>query len=111
MSKMLGGLGPAAGLCCSTFWAARPVSIKWPRSRTFPLTPPRSRGICGRLMCCDSSATSINRGTKESAVGVTVTHRAAGRDRGEPKRDGGVGFPMRNAWNPYLEITELKLSG
>jgi cell fate regulator YaaT (PSP1 superfamily) len=53
-ARMLGGLGPCGKtLCCAT-WLTRPkhVTVKMVKEQGLQLSPTKTAGICGRLMCC-----------------------------------------------------------
>lgn len=53
-ARLLGGLGPCGkALCCAT-WLTRPkhVTVKMVKEQGLQLSPTKTAGICGRLMCC-----------------------------------------------------------
>ncbi|MFA4858515.1 MAG: regulatory iron-sulfur-containing complex subunit RicT [Candidatus Margulisiibacteriota bacterium] len=54
VARMLGGLGPCGkNLCCAT-WLTKPkhVTVKMVKEQGLQLSPTKTAGICGRLMCC-----------------------------------------------------------
>ena len=53
-AKVLGGLGSCGrNLCCST-WLGKPqhVTVKMAKEQGLQISPTKTSGICGRLMCC-----------------------------------------------------------
>jgi len=53
-ARLMGGLGPCGrGLCCS-LWLNKPrhVTVKMVKEQGMSLSPTKTSGICGRLMCC-----------------------------------------------------------
>ncbi|MCX5751531.1 MAG: regulatory iron-sulfur-containing complex subunit RicT [Candidatus Saganbacteria bacterium] len=53
-ARFIGGLGPCGRpLCCAT-WLDKPkhITVKMVKEQGFSLSPLRTSGICGRLMCC-----------------------------------------------------------
>ncbi|MBU0573281.1 MAG: regulatory iron-sulfur-containing complex subunit RicT [Candidatus Margulisiibacteriota bacterium] len=53
-AKFIGGLGPCGRpLCCSN-WLERPphITVKMVKDQGFQISPMRTSGMCGRLMCC-----------------------------------------------------------
>lgn len=53
-AKIYSGLGPCGrGLCCAT-WLEKPrhITVKMVKEAGFSISPTRTSGICGRLMCC-----------------------------------------------------------
>ncbi|MBI5400228.1 hypothetical protein HZB07_06470 [Candidatus Saganbacteria bacterium] len=53
-ARMIGGLGPCGrGLCCS-IWLDKPrhVTVRMVKDQGLPISPTKTAGICGRLMCC-----------------------------------------------------------
>ena len=53
-ARIMGGLGPCGrGLCCS-LWLEKPrhVTVKMVKEQGMSLSPTKTSGICGRLMCC-----------------------------------------------------------
>lgn len=53
-ARMMGGMGPCGrGLCCSS-WLEKPkhVTVKMVKEQGLALSPTKTSGICGRLMCC-----------------------------------------------------------
>jgi len=53
-AKLIGSLGKCGfPLCCTTFLSEfTPVSIKMAKEQNLPLSPMKTSGICGRLLCC-----------------------------------------------------------
>lgn len=53
-ARLMGGLGPCGrGLCCTT-WLDKPrhVTVKMAKEQGLAISPTKTGGICGRLMCC-----------------------------------------------------------
>ncbi len=53
-AKMIGGLGPCGrNLCCAN-WLTKPkhITVKMVKEQGFQISPTRTSGMCGRLMCC-----------------------------------------------------------
>ncbi len=53
-AKMYGGLGPCGrGLCCAS-WLDKPrhVTVKMAKKQGLQISPTKTSGVCGRLMCC-----------------------------------------------------------
>ena len=53
-AKMLGGLGHCGrNLCCSS-WLSKPqhVTVRMAKEQGLQISPTKTSGICGRLMCC-----------------------------------------------------------
>jgi cell fate regulator YaaT (PSP1 superfamily) len=53
-ARMSGGLGPCGRqLCCST-WLEKPkhVTVKMVKNQGLAISPTKTSGVCGRLMCC-----------------------------------------------------------
>jgi len=53
-ARLQGGLGPCGkGLCCAT-WLEKPkhVTVRMVKEQGLSLSPLRTSGMCGRLMCC-----------------------------------------------------------
>ncbi len=53
-ARFLGGLGPCGrNLCCSS-WLEKPrhVTVKMAKEQGLSLSPTKTSGMCGRLMCC-----------------------------------------------------------
>jgi cell fate regulator YaaT (PSP1 superfamily) len=53
-ARLFGGLGPCGrGLCCST-WLEKPrhVTVKMAKEQGLSISPTKTAGVCGRLMCC-----------------------------------------------------------
>jgi cell fate regulator YaaT (PSP1 superfamily) len=53
-AKIIGGLGPCGRSLCCVAWLDKPrhVSVKALKERGISLSPTKTSGICGRLMCC-----------------------------------------------------------
>lgn len=53
-AKLVGGLGRCGlPLCCTTFLCEfAPVSIKMAKEQNIALSPTKTSGMCGRLLCC-----------------------------------------------------------
>ncbi|MFH1825981.1 MAG: regulatory iron-sulfur-containing complex subunit RicT [bacterium] len=53
-ARLLGGLGPCGrSLCCSA-WLEKPrhVTVKMAKEQGLQISPSKTSGACGRLMCC-----------------------------------------------------------
>lgn len=53
-AQMFGGLGPCGrGLCCVS-WLEKPkhVTVKMVKDQGLQISPTKTSGVCGRLMCC-----------------------------------------------------------
>ena len=53
-ARYYGGVGPCGrGLCCS-IWLEKPrqVTVKMVKEQQISLSPTKTSGLCGRLMCC-----------------------------------------------------------
>ncbi|MBN3032909.1 MAG: stage 0 sporulation family protein [Candidatus Saganbacteria bacterium] len=53
-ARLFGGLGPCGrGLCCSV-WLEKPrhVTVKMAKEQGLSISPTKTAGVCGRLMCC-----------------------------------------------------------
>ncbi|MFH1541972.1 MAG: regulatory iron-sulfur-containing complex subunit RicT [bacterium] len=53
-ARIYGGLGPCGkSLCCST-WLEKPrhVTVKMVKEQGLAMSPTKTSGMCGRLMCC-----------------------------------------------------------
>lgn len=53
-ARLFGGLGPCGrGLCCSV-WLEKPrhVTVKMAKEQGLAISPTKTAGVCGRLMCC-----------------------------------------------------------
>ena len=53
-ARLFGGLGPCGrGLCCSV-WLEKPrhVTVKMANEQGLSISPTKTAGVCGRLMCC-----------------------------------------------------------
>lgn len=53
-AKIIGGLGPCGRPLCCVAWLDKPrhVSVKALKEKGIPISPSKTSGICGRLMCC-----------------------------------------------------------
>lgn len=53
-ARILGGLGPCGRPLCCSVWLDRPkhVTVKMAKEQGLALSPTKTSGICGRLMCC-----------------------------------------------------------
>lgn len=53
-ARFIGGLGPCGrGLCCAS-WLQKPkhITVKMVKDQGVQISPTKTSGICGRLMCC-----------------------------------------------------------
>jgi cell fate regulator YaaT (PSP1 superfamily) len=53
-ARIVGGLGPCGrGLCCAT-WLEKPrhVTVKMAKEQGLAISPTKTAGVCGRLLCC-----------------------------------------------------------
>jgi cell fate regulator YaaT (PSP1 superfamily) len=53
-ARIIGGLGPCGRqLCCAT-WLSKPryVTVKMVKEQGLAISPTKTSGVCGRLMCC-----------------------------------------------------------
>lgn len=53
-ARIIGGLGPCGRpLCCAT-WLEKPkyVTVKMVKDQGLAISPTKTAGVCGRLMCC-----------------------------------------------------------
>ncbi|MFC1568550.1 regulatory iron-sulfur-containing complex subunit RicT [Candidatus Margulisiibacteriota bacterium] len=53
-ARIIGGLGPCGrGLCCAT-WLEKPrhVTVKMAKQQGLAISPTKTAGVCGRLLCC-----------------------------------------------------------
>jgi cell fate regulator YaaT (PSP1 superfamily) len=53
-ARIMGGLGPCGrSLCCAT-WLEKPrhVTVRMVKDQGLAISPTKTAGICGRLMCC-----------------------------------------------------------
>lgn len=83
-ARLLGGLGPCGRhLCCTMFLCEfEPVSIRMAKEQNLPLSPTKTSGVCGRLMCC----LSYEYGTyKESLKGLPKEGEAVNTKEGKGK--------------------------
>jgi cell fate regulator YaaT (PSP1 superfamily) len=53
-AMMYGGLGPCGKPLCCAAWLERPrhVTVKMVKDQGLQISPMRTSGLCGRLMCC-----------------------------------------------------------
>ncbi len=53
-AKIIGGLGPCGRALCCAAWLDKPrhVSVKALKEHGISISPTKTSGICGRLMCC-----------------------------------------------------------
>ncbi|KAF0134649.1 MAG: PSP1 domain-containing protein [Candidatus Saganbacteria bacterium] len=53
-AKYLGGLGPCGKALCCAKWLDKPrhITVKMVKEQGFQISPLRTSGMCGRLMCC-----------------------------------------------------------
>lgn len=53
-ARLIGGLGPCGcGLCCAS-WLEKPghVTVKMAKEQGLQISPMKTSGVCGRLLCC-----------------------------------------------------------
>ena len=53
-ARIIGGLGPCGRSLCCASWLSKPrhVTVKMVKEQGLQLSPTKTSGICGRLMCC-----------------------------------------------------------
>ncbi len=53
-AKIYSGLGPCGRALCCASWLEKPrhITVKMVKEAGFSISPTRTSGICGRLMCC-----------------------------------------------------------
>jgi len=53
-AKIVGGLGPCGRPLCCVAWLDKPrhVAVKMLKEQGISISPSKTSGICGRLMCC-----------------------------------------------------------
>lgn len=53
-ARLLGGLGPCGRQLCCSVWLNKPkhVTVKMVKDQGLAISPTKTSGICGRLMCC-----------------------------------------------------------
>ena len=53
-AKMYGGLGPCGRSLCCASWLEKPrhVTVKMAKKQGLQISPTKTSGVCGRLMCC-----------------------------------------------------------
>jgi cell fate regulator YaaT (PSP1 superfamily) len=53
-ARFIGGLGPCGKSLCCTSWLQKPkhITVKMVKDQGFQISPTKTSGICGRLMCC-----------------------------------------------------------
>jgi cell fate regulator YaaT (PSP1 superfamily) len=53
-AKLFGGLGPCGRPLCCSVWLEKPkhVTVKMLKEQGIAVSPTKTAGVCGRLMCC-----------------------------------------------------------
>jgi cell fate regulator YaaT (PSP1 superfamily) len=53
-ARILGGIGPCGRPLCCAVWLEKPrhVTVKMAKEQGLAISPTKTSGICGRLMCC-----------------------------------------------------------
>jgi len=53
-ARMYGGLGPCGRQLCCASWLEKPrhVTVKMVKKQGLQISPTKTSGVCGRLMCC-----------------------------------------------------------
>jgi cell fate regulator YaaT (PSP1 superfamily) len=53
-ARIFGGLGPCGRALCCSVWLEKPkhVTVKMAKEQGLAISPTKTAGICGRLMCC-----------------------------------------------------------
>jgi len=53
-AMMFGGLGPCGRPLCCAAWLEKPmhVTVKMVKDQGLQISPTKTSGLCGRLMCC-----------------------------------------------------------
>ncbi len=53
-ARILGGLGPCGRPLCCSVWLEKPkhVTVKMVKEQGLALSPTKTAGVCGRLLCC-----------------------------------------------------------
>lgn len=53
-AKFVGGLGPCGRCLCCMCWLEKPkhITVKMVKNQGLQISPTKTSGICGRLMCC-----------------------------------------------------------
>jgi cell fate regulator YaaT (PSP1 superfamily) len=53
-ARFFGGLGPCGRPLCCAVWLAKPkhVTVKMVKDQGLAVSPTKTSGVCGRLMCC-----------------------------------------------------------
>ncbi|OGB86927.1 hypothetical protein A3H38_00305 [candidate division WOR-1 bacterium RIFCSPLOWO2_02_FULL_46_20] len=53
-ARIMGGLGPCGRSLCCSVWLEKPrhVTVKMVKEQGLAISPSKTSGICGRLMCC-----------------------------------------------------------
>ncbi len=67
-AKFMGGLGPCGRTLCCASWLQKPkhITVKAVKEQGFQISPTRTSGICGRLMCCfEYETTQENKDVKK----------------------------------------------
>lgn len=71
-AKFMGGLGPCGRPLCCHMWLEKPrhVTVKMVKEQGYQISPIRTSGMCGRLMCCFGYEESL-RGEPAAKEGKT----------------------------------------
>jgi len=53
-ARLFGGMGPCGRPLCCSIWLEKPkhVTVKMVKDQGLALSPTKTAGVCGRLMCC-----------------------------------------------------------
>lgn len=53
-ARLFGGSGPCGRALCCSVWLAKPkhVTVKMAKQQGLAISPTKTSGVCGRLMCC-----------------------------------------------------------
>jgi cell fate regulator YaaT (PSP1 superfamily) len=53
-ARMFGGVGPCGRMLCCSVWLEKPkhVTVKMVKDQGLAISPTKTAGICGKLMCC-----------------------------------------------------------
>lgn len=53
-ARLLGGLGPCGRPLCCSVWLEKPkhVTVKMVKEQGLSISPTKTAGVCGRLLCC-----------------------------------------------------------
>jgi len=59
-AQLIGGLGPCGKALCCTTWLHKPkhITVKMVKDQGVQISPTKTSGVCGRLMCCFTYETS-----------------------------------------------------